>query len=123
MPVIIGDRQVVGAFDHLVNALDRRVSEFPYEIKTSVVREIVRTGSIDTTRMIQAVNYHEDHVTSSGQHFRVDTSDDDSVTYDGFVDQPGETRNWPGRFFYQRGIEGANIEQVISSIMNESFVT
>lgn len=119
--MIIGGDKVLSDFERFTRNWDREADQIPAEIKASVVREIVRTGSIDTTRMIQAVNYHGGVVTD-GHHFTIDTSDDNEVTYDGFVDQPGVTRNWPGRFFNLRGIERANLERIFNMIADESFV-
>jgi hypothetical protein len=103
-----------------VRGFETHLDDFGYELKTSVIREIVRTGSIDTGRMIQAIDYHRQAVVD-GVGFTVDASRDPEVFYDGFVERPGETRNWEGRFFYQRGIEGANFEMVIDDIAQEAF--
>jgi hypothetical protein len=121
MPVI-GAEKVIAAFQAFERNLLRHVEDVPYEIKSSIVREIVRTRSIDTARMIQAENYHQTYVSDGDFRYEVDTSSNPDVFYDGFVDQPGVTRNWAGRFFNQRGIEGANIERIFNEIAADSFV-
>ena len=121
---IIGEQRPIRAIQRFLETVDREVEDIPYEIKTSVVREIVRTGSIDTARMIQAVDYHGGVVTD-GHHYEVDASKDDEVTYDGFVDQPIRPNAFGftgGRLFNQRGIEGANLGAIFDSWANSSFV-
>lgn len=121
MPVI-GAEKPIRDLEEYIRVLERRGDEIPYEIKTSVVREIVRTRSIDTTAMIQAVDYHQEIVTSGHQTFRIDTSNDESVTYDGFVEVDGVTRNWQGRWNFRGGIENANIHRIFDEFAREAFV-
>lgn len=118
-------------FDRVTRDLDKflenmivHADDFAYELKTSIVSEVVHTGSIDTARMIQAINYHREIVSTVGSTFRIDTSDNDEVTYDGFVDRPIARNAFGfegGRLFYQTGIEKANIGRVADEIADMSF--
>lgn len=119
---MIGADKFLRALSGYKNTLDRNADDIPYEIKTSIIREIIRTGSVDTGAMIKAIDYHREAVTDSAINWRIDASNDPDVTYDGFVELKGETRNWPGRYFYKRGIENAQIEQIFDSFADRSFV-
>lgn len=120
--MIIGADRVIHALQAYERNLSRHLSDIPYEFKTSIIREIVRTRSIDTGAMVQAIDYHQDHVTDTDARYEINTDNNPDVFYDGFVDQPGVTRNWAGRFFNQRGIENANLEPIFNAIAAESFV-
>lgn len=119
---LIGAQRVLQAIDRYANTLLQRGDDIPYELKTSIIREVIRTGSIDTAAMITAIDYHREVVTNTEQRYRIDTSNNPDVTYDGFVEFKGETRNWPGRYFYQRGIENAELERIFDSFADRSFV-
>lgn len=123
--MIIGDERVVRAIERFEQNFHQHADDFPYEIKTSIVRQIVRVGAIDTTAMIQAENISRELVTDSRHHFRVDTSSNPDVFYDGFVEFP--TRNVDGtlrygRYFVRDGIRHADIGGIIERIATESFV-
>lgn len=116
-----GKQEVLNAFDRLDDSINRHRSEIPEELKSSVITEIVRSRSIDTTRFIQAVNWHEDS-SGIGFHFLLDAfTQNNEVTYDGFLEFDGETRNWTGRYNYKKGIEGSRFESIFDEIMDDAF--
>jgi len=114
--------EIIAMFQRLDRNWIEHSDDFAYEIKTSIVRQIARQGHIDTTAMIRSVNYHREAFTSQSVKYRIDTSDNAvrDVFYDGFVEFP--RKNWPGAFFYQRGIENANIQQIADDIIDRSFM-
>lgn len=99
---------------------ERRSDDFPYEIKTSIIRQIVRGGHIKTTRMIRAMDYHRSAVVDGSHRFTVDTSNNPDVFYDGWLEFV--RRNWRGAYVYQKGIENADIQGVADRIVSDSFV-
>lgn len=115
-------QEVIRLFDDLTRNWDDGAEDFAYEFNASIVRQIIRQGHILTTAMVRSMNYHREAVTSAGVRFRIDTSDNQvrDVFYDGWVEFP--RANWPGGFFYQRGIENANVERVANDIMDRTFV-
>jgi hypothetical protein len=115
-------QQVIQFFKDLERNWADASDNFAYEFKTSIVRQIARQGHIDTTAMIRSVNYHREAVTSAGVRYRIDTSDGQvrDVFYDGWVEFP--RKNWPGGFFYQKGIENADVNRVADEVMDRTFV-
>lgn len=98
-----------------------RKAEIPYELKTSIVRQIVRTRSIDTTRFIQAVDFRLVEVSNDSFRYYIDAARNSEVYYDGYVEFNGDKRNWVGRFNYRDGIQNANIESITDSIADQTF--
>lgn len=118
-------QQVIHDLESFVRNVGHGVDDLGYEMKTSVVREIVRAGAIDTTAMIQSVDYHRSPVTDSGHRFEVDTSNNPDVFYDGFVEFDTRNRDGSvrrGRRFYEKGIEHWDIERIFNQIADRSFV-
>lgn len=125
MATLHGDDKVVADIERLERNFARRADDFPYELKTSIVRQIVSVRAIDTTAMIQAFDYHRDVVTDSGYRYKIDTSNNPAVFYDGFVEFPTANRDGsmrPGRYFVRDGIKRADIERVVNDIVTDSFV-
>lgn len=112
--------EFLSVLDRFGRNLDRRADDFPYEIKTSIIRETVRGRHIDTTRFIRAIDFHRASVVDSSHRFTVDTSNNPDVFYDGWLEFP--RRGWRGAYVYQKGIQNADIKGVADRIMNESFV-
>lgn len=101
--------------------IERRRDEIPFAIKSSIITQIIRTGSIDTTKFIQAVDFREDGMDADGFRYLIDSSRDSEVTYDGFVETDGVTRRWTGRWNYRDGIENTNFRPVFDSIADDTF--
>lgn len=121
---VLGLDKLFGDLDDYLLTWQRRRDEIPYEFKTSIISQIIRTGSIDTTRFIRAVDFREEMLTSGifgGYRYLIDSARDSLVTYDAFVELPGVTRNWSGRFNYQGGIENARLESIFDSFADTSF--
>jgi hypothetical protein len=113
---------VIARLENFVRILDRRVDEVPYEIKTSIKLAIARGGHIDTTALINSLNYHRDAVVAGeAWDYRIDASDNRvrDVFYDGFLEFP--RKGWAGAFVYQKGIESTQLEPVFDSIADEAF--
>lgn len=94
-----------------------------YELKTSVVREIVRVRAIDTGRMISSINYSPVIRTSKRMRYKLDAvSQNSDVIYDDIVER-GRRRPTPleGRYPYKRGIEGADIHGTVDRIADSIF--
>lgn len=123
--MIRGAQRVINALEAFARNFGNHIDDFGYEMKTSVVREIIRAGNIDTTAMIQAIDYHRDPVTDSGYKFHVDTSNNPDVFYDGFVEFDTANRDGTkrkGSRFYQKGILNWQLEPIVDGIARESFV-
>lgn len=111
---VIGD---LGAYER---NLHKHRTDIPYEIKTSIISQIVRTGSIDTSRFIQAVDFREEGY-GEGYRFLIDASRDSEVTYDGFLEFDGVTRRFVGRYNYRDGIQQSRLKPIFDEIASESF--
>lgn len=121
---IIGADKVVRDIESFVTKIGDS-SDLGYELKTSIIREIIRAGAIDTTAMVQAIDYTRSFVVDDGHTFFVGAVNNPDVFYDGFVELPTRNRDGSyreGRYFYQKGIENADFERVFDSIARESFV-
>lgn len=116
-----GTREVLLALDRLENALQRDGDQIAQEFVHSTRREMFATDSIETGRMVASVEYLEQFV-SDGQHYQIGAFGDMDVTYDGFVETDGITRNWIGRRNYEGGIRNARLEPIFDQMMNSSFV-
>lgn len=122
--MIRGHRKVIDALEGFEKSF-AEVDDFGMEFKTSIVREIVRASAIDTTAMIQAVDWHRDPVTSSGYRFHVDTSNNPLVFYDGFVEFDTANRDGTirkGRKFYEKGLQRADVERLVNERARRNFV-
>ena len=122
-----GTTKVVKAINDFVSNISRDSDKFGAEFKGSVVREIVRERAIDTTLMIQAIDFDRNQVVDSG-HDKVLIGamvGNHDVFYDGFVEFETANRDGTmrrGRYVYKKGIENANVERVVNEIARESFV-
>lgn len=119
-----GKQEVINAIDGYLEAIERHASDIPYEVKTKVIQQIVRTGSIDTGAFIQAVDFHQE-TAEVGYRYFVDASRDPSVYYDGFVEvdhynQPQDSI-LSGRFNYRDGLENSDFRPIFDEIFNEGF--
>ena len=115
-------QDVIRDFDRFERNLRFRADEIPYEIKTAVITEIVRTQSIDTTRFIQAVDFRETNSPSDFHRFVIDTSRNKEVTYDAIVELGRKKfAPYPGRYNYEHGIENADVFGVFDEIFDSSF--
>lgn len=125
--IVRGINQVIQAFDRYQRNWQRKADEIPYEIKTSIIRQIIRTGSIDTTRFIRAVDFREDAVQFDQIRYLIDAmSSNPDVTYDGFLETGTKRPNAYGvtfapRLNYGDGIENANLEQVFDNFADSAF--
>lgn len=111
--------RIINDFQKYLNSWNIRREEIPYELKTSIIRQIVRTGSIDTTRFIQAVDFREGGFDADGYRYLIDSARNSEVYYDGFVEF--DTRNYPGRYNFRDGIENANIRRITDNFADDSF--
>lgn len=107
----------LAAFERNAN---RRADDFAYELKSSIIRETVRGRHIVTTRFIRAIDYHRQAVVDSEQRFRIDTSSNPDVFYDGYLEFP--RKGWAGAYVYQKGIQNVDFERIADKIASESFV-
>lgn len=118
-------QHVEDVLEHFIANVGSHVDDIGYELKTAVVRGIVHYNAIDTTAMIQAIDYHRDAVTDTGYSLHVDASNNPDVFYDGFVELaqvfPGGRARTP-KPVYQYGIEHSNFQRVFDEIARESFV-
>lgn len=112
---------VEGRLDAYVTNWQRGRDKVPAAIKSSIITQIIRTGSIDTTRFIRALDFREENLSGDGYRFLIDGARDSKETYDGFLEFDGETRRFTGRFNFRDGISNADLESVSDEIADESF--
>lgn len=90
--------------------------QFAKKISDSWGFMIHLTDAIDTGDMLRAVNWHPQGESGELQQFIVDTSDNDKVNYEGFVE--GGTKYMAARFPAQKGIERVDFAQTITAFVD-----
>lgn len=118
-------KEVIADIDSYVRNWNRRRDEIPYEIKSSIISQIVRTRSIDTTRFIRSIDFRE-QAAGDGYRYLIDSSRDREVTYDGFLEFGTSNVNAYGvlispRYNFRGGIENSRLEPIADSIADVSF--
>lgn len=112
--------QVIRDLESYGRNFDAHAEDIPYEIKTSVVTQIIRTGSIDKGWFIQAVDFREEAY-GYGHRYLIDSSRDERVHYDGFLEFDGVRRRFVGRYNYRDGIEQSRLKPIFDEVADESF--
>jgi len=113
--------QVCRDFDIYVASWHQNRDKIPAAFKSSIITQIIRTGSIDTTRFIRSVDFREESLSGLGYRFLIDSSRDSQVYYDGYLEFDGVTRHFVGRFNYRDGIENTDLEPISDEIADSSF--
>lgn len=105
--------EIVRRFEKIGENFERKGGQIPKKITDSWVLMINITDAIDSGDMLRAVNFHPVETSGELLEYVVDTSDNPSVNYEGFVE--GGTKNMEARYPAQKGIER---EDFVSSIID-----
>jgi hypothetical protein len=113
---------VIRDFERFERNLHFRADETPREILKEIVKEIIRSQSVDTGRFRDTVDFREEGSSSDEMRYVIDTSRNKEVTYDGIVEL-GRTKFAPyaGRPNYEKGIDNFQLSRVFDDIFNSSF--
>lgn len=112
---------IIKDFESYARNLRSRREEIPYELRTSIIREIYRTNSIDTGRFWKAVDYREESGVES-YNYVIDASRDSKVIYDDIVERGRkDTNKYPGRLNYLKGIQKADLSRFFDTLFTSSF--
>lgn len=98
------------------NQVGRDADKIPAEILSSIKRFIIKTDTIDEADLITDLGFNE-IASNVGYNFLISTD----VGYEGFTNFPRPTYNLDGRYYFQSGIEAANIEQIFNEITFSAF--
>jgi hypothetical protein len=122
----------MATFQTVINDLDsyernwaRRSDEIPREIYVNILAQIVATDSIDTGRFYRALDFREEAY-GQGYRYLIDSSRDEEVTYEGFLEFGTKRVNAFGvlispRHNFREGIKNSNLERIFDSIADDSF--
>jgi hypothetical protein len=88
-------------------------------IKNSYVEQVYEVDAIKTGRFVQSIDWRRGILVPSMQSFFVDTSKDQLVTYDGWVEHG--TAKMPARFPARRGIVAADLEPIFDVMVDDAF--
>ncbi len=122
-----GDKEVLRDLDKYLRFVQSEGMEMLGEEFFHAVTDAIQfVDAIDTTRMIQGVDHTASFVVDGGRSMFVGASiGNPTVFYDGFVEFPTRNRDGSvraGRYFYKRGIEKAEVHDIMNIAANRSFV-
>ena len=120
MAFVQGISEIIDDLEQVGKKVARDGWQIPKKISDSWVFMIHITDAIDKGNMLRAIAWHPQETSAELQQSVIDTSDNEEVTYEGFVE--GGTKYMAARFPAQKAIEREDFVQNIFDFVESSLV-
>lgn len=114
--MIQGIGSVIQAVRHFINLDYVPVAR---AIKNSYVEQVYEVDAIKTGRFVQSIDWRRGIWMPGQQEFFIDTSRDELVTYDGYIEFGNDRME--ARYPARRGILAADLGQIFDVMVEDAF--